>query len=72
MVIAQNYCRKIFFACLLGISIFFVSAVCFAADSMEKTMNTSFLLTETNTIADMIHHPALAEFGEHLLPRPAG
>lgn len=32
-------------------------------------MNKSFLLTETNTITDMINHPALADFGEHLLPR---
>lgn len=28
------------------------------------------LLTETNTIAEMIHHPALVDFGVHLLPRP--
>ena len=27
-------------------------------------------LTESDTVADMVNHPAFAGFGEHLVPRP--
>ncbi len=50
-------------------SIFYAQAAC-SAESTENTMGN--LLTETNTIAEMIHHPAFAGFGVHLLPRPLG
>lgn len=41
-----------------------------ASAAMENSMNKSDLLTETNTIAEMINHPAFRDFGVHLLPRP--
>lgn len=48
----------------------FYASAAFSADNTENGMDKSSLLTETNTIADMIYHPALADFGVHLLPRP--
>lgn len=40
------------------------------AGSLETGMNKPALLTQANTLADMVKHPAFAAFGTHLLPRP--
>lgn len=60
--------------CLLflavGAMIFFASTVCFARGDAEGDMNEPTWLTESDTIADMVNHPAFAGFGAHLVPRP--
>lgn len=67
----QNYCKKIFLLFLFILSGSFIVLPAFSkADSMENMMDKSYFLTETNTIADMVNHPALMDFGTHLLPRP--
>lgn len=59
-----------FFFLLVGITIFFASAAYPARGSMEGDMDEPVWLTESDTIADMVNHPAFAGFGAHLIPRP--
>ncbi len=47
-----------------------LSAPSLAQDSPESDMTSFVPLTETNTVADLVSHPAFAGFGAHLLPRP--
>ena len=59
-----------FFFLLVGTTIFFASAAYPARGSMEGDMDEPVWLTESDTIADMVNHPAFAGFGAHLIPRP--
>lgn len=60
--------------CLLVLTvwtaIFFASAMSSARGNTEGDMNEPTWLTESDTIADMVNHPAFTGFGEHLIPRP--
>lgn len=60
--------------CLLfltaGTVIFSVPVVSSAKGLTEDDMDAPVRLTESDTIADMVNHPAFAGFGIHLLPRP--
>ena len=58
------------FFLLVGTTIFFASVACPARGSMEGDMDEPVWLTESDTIADMVNHPAFAGFGAHLIPRP--
>lgn len=72
MNISVPYSLKFFLFWLAAESIFFVPAAFSAADNgenMEDKMNKTALLAETDTIAQMLQHPALMDFGVHLLPR---
>lgn len=60
----------IFSFCLIVKSLFYVPAAFSAAVTAENIMNKTDLLNETNAISDMVNHPALMDFGVHLLPRP--
>lgn len=54
----------------VGTAIFSVPVASSAKGSMEDDMNEPTWLTESDTIADMVNHPAFAGFGAHLIPRP--
>lgn len=60
--------------CLLfltvGTVIFSVPVVSSAREHWEDNMDEPVWLTEADTIADMVNHPAFAGFGVHLVPRP--
>ena len=60
--------------CLLfltvGIAVFSVFTQSSAKEHTEGDMDEPAWLTESDTIADMVNHPAFADFGAHLLPRP--
>lgn len=54
----------------VGTAIFFASAVSSARGNTEGYMDGRAWLTESDTIAEMVNHPAFTGFGEHLVPRP--
>lgn len=60
--------------CLLSLAVgtvlFLASTMSFARGHSESDMDERTFLTESDTVADMVNHPAFAGFGEHLVPRP--
>lgn len=71
MLVFHRYLRILFFSFWLAATTLFLASAAFSATAaMENTMDKTDLLIETNTNADMIHHPALMEFCVHLLPKP--
>lgn len=60
--------RHLFLA--VGTTIFLASVVSSARGNTEDDMGEYARLTEEDTVADMVNHPALAGFGDHLVPRP--
>ena len=58
------------FFLLIGTTVFSASTAYSAKGSMEEDMDEPAWLTESDTVADMVNHPAFAGFGEHLVPRP--
>lgn len=60
--------------CLLfltvGTAAFSVPAVPFPRGHTEGDVDAPVWLTESDTIADMVNHPAFAGFGVHLVLRP--
>lgn len=53
----------------VGITTFFALAVPYAGGHTEGDMAEHTRLTESDTVSDMVNHPAFTGFGEHLVPR---